>query len=311
MASMVTAAVLHEHGAPLRVEERSLAEPGPDEVVVDLAFGGVNPVDRYTAEGKVAPDGPLPRVLGGEASGHLDGRPVLVAGTGLGAARDGVWATRVVVPTSAVVDLPDGVSLQAAAGMGVAGLTAYNTVRMAEVTADDRVLVLGASGGVGLTLLSYVASTGATVWGQTGSPDKAAHLTADRVVVTDADGLADAVADLRPTVVLDCLGGGFTGAAIEALQPGGRHVVYGTSAGADIAMNLQSLYRKGIRLLWYAGLGLSAQDRRAGLEGALAELAAGRMRIEVGRVVPLAEVNDALVLLNDRAVVGKVLLDLR
>lgn len=57
---------------------------------VELEFGGVNPVDTYVAAGRVNPDGLLPRTLGGEAAGVVDGRPVLVAGEGLGVARDGV-----------------------------------------------------------------------------------------------------------------------------------------------------------------------------------------------------------------------------
>ena len=125
---MVRAARLKRHGQPLEVEPVELPEPAEGEVVVQLAFGGVNPVDRYTAEGRVAPDGPLPRTLGGEASGSLNGLPVLVFGDGLGATRDGAWAEAAVVPLTAVFELPDGVDLQHAAAMGVAGLTAWNVV---------------------------------------------------------------------------------------------------------------------------------------------------------------------------------------
>jgi len=81
---MVKAARLHHHGDPLAVDEVSLPAPAPGEVRVELAFAGVNPVDSYVAAGRVAADGPLPRTVGSEASGHLDGRPVLVTGAGLG-----------------------------------------------------------------------------------------------------------------------------------------------------------------------------------------------------------------------------------
>src|SRR5690242_19011817 len=102
----VRAARLKGHGEPLDVEPVELPEPGPDEVVVELEFGGVNPIDRYGAEGRVAVDSPLPRTMGAEASGRLDGRPVLVADEGLGSRRDGVWAQAAVVPRAAVTDLP-------------------------------------------------------------------------------------------------------------------------------------------------------------------------------------------------------------
>ncbi len=62
--------------------------------------------------------------------------------------------------------------------MGVAGVTAWRTAtEQARVTADDRVLVLGASGGVGSILVSLCRSLGARVWGQTGNPDKAGFVT--------------------------------------------------------------------------------------------------------------------------------------
>ena len=311
--SAVRAARLTEPGSPLSVQEVQLPGPGPNEVRVELAFGGVNPVDRYTAEGRVAPDGPLPRTLGAEAAGTFEGRPVLVAGGGLGAVRDGVWASAANVPRSSVIPLPDGVGLSAAAGMGIAGLTAWNVTELAAVTADDRVLVLGAGGGVGMVLVSLLASIGCTLWGQVGTTSKAEAVRrqgAALVVVTDASGLADAVRDFAPTVVFDCLGDGFTAAVLSVLSPSGRLAMFGTSAGADVQLNLQQLYRNGQQVLGYTGIRLNDEDRRRGLTAALQALAAGRMNIPVDRVLPLEQVNDAFRALVDRAVTGKVLLDL-
>ncbi len=313
MSAGVRAVQLRNHAEPPTVTEVELPEVDEGEVLVDLAYAGVNPVDRYTAEGLVAADGPLPRVLGGEASGTVFGRPVMVAGGALGSGRDGVWAQAAVVPEMAVIPLPDGVDLQQAAAMGVAGLTAYNVVGpVGQVAAEDRVLVLGASGGVGGAICSFAASTGATVVGQTGSADKAEAIRASRasdVLVSDAEGLGDAARDLEPTVVIDPLGGAFTAAALELVAPRGRVVVYGTSAGADVAFNLQQVYRSSKRLLGYGGLGLSDAERRSGLEKALRVLAEGRMSIRIDRVLPLDAVTQAFDLLGNRAVSGKILLD--
>jgi NADPH2:quinone reductase len=311
---MATAARLHQHGTALVVEDVELPDPADGEVRVDMAYGGVNPVDTYIAQGRVAPDGPLPRTLGGEGSGTLDGKPVLVAGHGLGARRDGVWAQQANVPEDAAVPLPDGVDLTQAAAAGVAGLTAWNTVRLAEVTPDDRVLVLGASGGVGTVLVSLLKSRGAIVWGQTGTAEKGEVIReqgADHAVVTAAEGLVEATRDLRPTVVFDPLGGPFTPAALDALSPRGRLVLFGTSSGADTSLNLQHLYRNGLRMIGYAGLSLSDAERRAGLVETLDAMARGEMRIPVDRVLPLADVNDAFKAFGERALRGKVLLDLR
>lgn len=310
---MARVARLHHHGKPLQVEEVDLPEPGRGEVRVRLAFAGVNPVDSYVAAGRVAAQAPLPRTLGSEASGHLDGGPVLVTGSDLGTGRDGVWASSANVPEGAVVPLPDGVDLRAAAALGVAGLTACNIVRRAAVGPADRVLVLGASGGVGLPTVSLVAASGATVWGQTGSADKAdaiRRMGAHDVVITGAESLAETVGPLRPTVVIDPLGGEFTPAALTVLSARGRVVLFGTSAGAESTVNLQTLYRNGLTVFGYAGLSLSDEERDAGLRDAVQALSAGRLCIPVDRVLPLDQVNEALRLLSDRGVVGKVVLDL-
>lgn len=291
-----------------------LPDPGPDEALVELRFGGVNPVDRYGAEGRVAPDGPLPRTLGGEASGTVDGRPVLVAGGGLGTRRDGVWAQAAVVPKGSVVELPAGVELQDAAAMGVAGLTAYNVVReLARVGAEDRVLVLGASGGVGTMIVSLAKATGATVWGQTGSEEKVPlirGLGADRVLVTGPDELEQALSDLAPTAVFDPLGGAFVPGVIEAAAPRARIVSFGTSAGPEVEFNMQTLYRKALWLRGYGGMLVGDADRRRGLEAALSAVAAGELRVVIDDVLKLEEVNEAFQRLVDRRVQGKLLLAL-
>lgn len=311
----VRAARLQAHDQPLRVEEVELPDPVEGEAYIELAFAGVNPVDRYTAMGRVAPDGPLPRTLGGEAAGYRDGEPVLVTGEGLGARRDGVWASAAVVPEAAVVPLPDGVDLQEAASMGIAGLTAWKVVvDIAQVGPGDRVLVLGAAGGVGLPIVGLAAARGARVWGQTGSAEKAEIIRqegAAEVLVTGAQGLAEAARALEPTVVIDSLGGAFAPAAISVLQPHGRLALFGTSAGAEVQLDWQAVYRNNLKILGYAGLILGRDERRAGLELALAALAERDLRIRIDRVVPLGAVQEAFELLSDRAVVGKVVLDLR
>jgi NADPH2:quinone reductase len=310
----IRAARLREHGRPLEVEPVKLPAPGDDEVLVQLEFAGVNPVDRYTAEGRVAPDGPLPRTLGGEAAGSVDGRPVLVAGGGLGSTRDGVWADAVVAPRVAVIELPEGVQTRDAAAMGVAGLTAWKTVReLAAVSASDRVLVLGASGGVGTMIVSLAKAAGATVWGQTGSAEKAEGVEAqgaDQAIVAGPDELAEAIAELQPTVVFDPLGDGFVQPVLDSLTVRGRLVTFGTSAGPEVKLNMQTLYRNMISVLGYGGMQLGPEERRAGLQKALEALQAGELRVVVDEVLALEQINEAFRRLVDRRVRGKLLLGL-
>jgi NADPH2:quinone reductase len=313
-ADTARAARLVEPGQPLRIEEVPLPAPGPDEVRVDLHFGGVNPIDRYNAEGQVNPDAVRPRTLGGEAAGEVDGRLVLVAGEGLGFVRDGVWAQAAVVPRAAVVEVPDGVHARHAAAMGIAGLTALNCVRdLARVTAEDRVLVLGASGGVGSMIVSLACAAGATVWGQTGSEAKAQAITAEgaaRAIVGGPADLHAALVDFAPTVVFDVLGDGFVAASVEAMAPRGRIVSLGVSAGADVTLNMRVLYRKMLTLLGYGGTILTPQERRPGLQAALEAVRTGELKVRIDSVLPLDQVNEAFQRLVDRRVQGKLLLDL-
>jgi NADPH2:quinone reductase len=314
-ASTVRAARLERHGEPLVVREVELPEPGGGQVRAELEFGGVNPIDSYIAQGRVSPDGPLPRTLGGEATGTAGGRPVLIAGEGLGAARDGVWANAAVVPEQAVIALPAGVATRDAAAMGIAGLTAFNVVRkLARVSDGDRVLVLGASGGVGSMIVSLAHAAGATVWGQTGSSTKADGIMAqgaDRAIVADARTIGESARELEPSVVFDPLGDGFAAPLLTAMAPRGRFVSFGTSAGPEVTFNMQILYRKAISLLGYGGLQLRRDERRPDLEAALEALANGSIRVRVDAVLALDEVNRAFARLAEREVQGNLLLDLR
>lgn len=314
---IATAARLVRLDAPLVVEEVEIGEPDPDsgEVVVEMAYAGVNPVDRYQAIGRVAAEAPLPRTLGSEGAGTVGDRVVYVGRAAIARPDAGPWSSRVIASDAALVDIPPGVPLEVAACVGVSGVTAWRcVVDVGEVTGDDRVLVLGATGGTGSAIVSLAASTGAEVVAQTGSPRKRAFLEArhpSRVVVADAGTLAGELGEWHPTVVIDPLGGAFTGAAIEALAPRGRLVLFGTSAGLTGDVPLQVLYRKGLRVLGYAGL-IEPPERIAdGAAKALDAIAGRRMEIPVESVLPLASVNEALDAIAERRVQGKQVLDLR
>jgi NADPH2:quinone reductase len=309
------AARLIQHGKDLSVEDVDLAKPGRDEVVVDMAYGGVNPVDRYGALGRVAADAELPRTLGSEGSGTIEGREVLVRGYGLGTTRDGLWASHAVVPSAALLDLPEEVGLVEAAAMGVAGVTAWRVItEKARVTGEDRVLVLGASGGVGSIAVSAAHAIGATVWGQTTNPDKSEWISqrgADRVVVANPDSLAKKADELRPTVVIDPLGDGYTGAGIELLEPHGRLVIFGTSADSRGDVPLQTFYRKALTMYGYAGLIESDDVLASRITEAMDALRDQRFEVAVDQILPLDRVNDGLALFADQSLQGQLLLDLR
>jgi NADPH2:quinone reductase len=308
----VKAARIHAFGGELSIDEVDPPQPGGDDLVIPVRFAGVNPLDVWVTQGTVAGgQQTLPFVPGVEGVIEVDGRPALARGGGLGVLRDGLYRERVAVPRSAVVPLPEGVDPQQAAGAAVAGSTAIALSEVASIGAEDRVLILGASGGVGSLMIQVAKATGAAVWGQTTSQDKAGFLEelgVDRALVADADELPKATSEFEPTVAIDPLGDGFTRAAVEALQPFGRLALYGTSAGHLQEIDLRTLYRKGILLLTYSGTIDPPERSRALLEKVVDALAWGDLRVPIDEVLPLERAAEAHRRILDRRVRGKLLL---
>jgi len=308
------AARLHSIGGTLQLDELPDPQPGPDERVVDIAFASVNPLDVWITRGGIgAAAANLPWTPGSEAAGYVDGRPVLVRGGGLGVARPGLYCSKIAVPDNCLLPVDPTLDLAQVAAMPVAGITAWRALHArGRLEPKDRVLVLGASGGVGALAVQLAKIAGATVWGQTGSTGKVQGIRengADNVVVAGADELFAAVESFQPTVVLDSLGGAFTDAAIAAIANKGRLVVYGTSSDEQVSINLRRLYRKGVDLLGYAGLVDTPEEQREVLDSLLAMMAGGSLRVPVGEVLPLGQAAEAHARLLERGAQGKIVLD--
>ena len=93
------AARLHSIGGTLQLDELPDPQPGPGEHLVDIAYASVNPLDVWITQGSVgAAAANLPWTPGTEASGHVDGRPVLVRGGGLGVVRPGTYCSKIAAP---------------------------------------------------------------------------------------------------------------------------------------------------------------------------------------------------------------------
>jgi NADPH2:quinone reductase len=304
---------VHRFGEPLQVDDVPEPQPGRAEVVVQLEYVGVNPLDIWVTRGTVAgARQPLPFIPGVEAVGSVDGRRFIVRLPGAGSARDGYYRERLAAPSSDLLPLPEGVDPAQAAAMPVAGATAWRLVNdVTPVGSEDRVVVLGASGGVGSLAVQLAKARGAVVWGQTGSEQKAAGIRsqgADRAVVAGAEDLAGQLAELQPTVVLDPLGGQFTRAAVEALAPGGRLGLFGTSASPEGTLDLRGLYRKEAQILSYSGTIEPPERVGEATQAALRELAAGQIRMPIDEVLPLERAAEAHRRILERRVQGKLLL---
>ncbi|HTX64013.1 MAG TPA: zinc-binding alcohol dehydrogenase family protein [Acidimicrobiales bacterium] len=312
----VTAARLVEPGEPLRVERVTLGnlDGDGDGVLVRMLYAGISPADRRVALGAGDSRSPVPRTVGMTGVGLVGDRLVCVHGHGVGTRRDGTWSSWAILPSGSLIDVPAGAAPLTVAAMGFAGVAAWRAViDLGRVTAADRVLVLGASGGVGSLAVSLARSLGATVWGQSEMESKMQGICAQgahRVVVARPEGLAEAVGALRPTVVVDPLGGDFTGAALAAMAPHGRLVLLGTSADPSGGVPLRTLYRQGLTIFGYGGFLEDDDVLAAAFVSAMAAVADGRLRPRVDSVVPLARVNEGLERLASRLAEGRVVLDL-
>ena len=307
------AAQLDTFGTPLQVRDVPDPRVGADEVVVRLTHAGVNPLDVRICQGgggKV----PLPFTPGIDGVGFVDDAPVVVYGAEVGLRRPGTYAQLVAAPKASVVKLPAGVDPVRAAGVGLAGVTAWGVVRSAaEVAEEDRVLVLGASGGVGTLVVQLVRAAGARVWAHVSSEADAGlqkRLGAEEVLVGAAADLPTGTRELRPTVVIDGLGGAFSAAAVQALRPGGRLIVFGASAGTHAELDMAALYRKAVTVRGYAALMTTDHEVRLALMGCLDLVASGALLPQIGAVAPLSEVNEAHRDLFARKATGKLVLDL-
>lgn len=226
------AARLHEIGGTPRVDEIDAPSSGE---LLDVTIAGLNPVDITIGKGRFYGGVPeTPYVIGSEAVGvTADGRRVWTYARGL-------IAEQVVIEVPQhTVEVPDGVSDELAAACGVAGLTGWLAVSWrAQVTADDTVLVLGASGSLGATAIQGAKLLGAKrVIGAARRTENVPR-EADEVVKIEGSETYPAA-----TVIIDALWGEPIERALAAAANGVRVVQLGQSAGPTAT--LQSAWVRG------------------------------------------------------------------
>ena len=156
------AAVISELGRPPELADR----PEPSgEAIYEISAVSLNPIDVNVGAGRYFGGHPeFPYVPGCEGVGRApDGTRVYLFGDGLGLSRDGLLAERAAAPAALGIPLPDAVSDEIAASCGIAGMAGWMPVAWrAPVRTDDRVLVLGATGTVGLVAMQAAKLLGAT-----------------------------------------------------------------------------------------------------------------------------------------------------
>lgn len=336
----------HAHGGPevLRLEELPDPVPGVGEVRIRVAACGLNHLDIWTRRGMERVTVPLPHVPGVDIAGHVDAVGPGVTGWAEGDAvvvypletcgscpacaggqeqrcrhgrmvggyhRDGGYADFVIVRAATLVPWPASLSAVQAAALPVAYLTAWHMVHdKGEAEPGDDVLVTAASGGVASACVQIAAAAGCRVLVTVSSSAKAEAVAAlgvhDVLVGRELDhGEVRALtAGKGVELALDHVGGDMVMACVKSLAAGGRLVSTGASAGPKPEIDLRYLFMRDLDLRGaYMGpkSALEHVMRLAG-EGALSPL--------VHAVFPLEQAAEAQQVLEDRTVVGKVVLDL-
>jgi NADPH:quinone reductase-like Zn-dependent oxidoreductase len=292
------AAVLHDFGAP-RYDEYDDPTAGAGQAVVEVAAAGLNPIDLARARGGSYLGAPeLPSVPGMEGVGTLDGRRVYF----LEAVQPfGSMGERCLVDPAQAIAVPDGVDDATGVALGIAGLAAWLALEWrARVAAGETVLVLGATGTVGLIAVQAARLLGAGRVVAAGRDAdglrRATEAGADAVVhLGETDDLAGAFREAagdRLDVVVDPLWGEPAVAALQAGTEGVRLVQIGQSAGAEATLPSAAIRGKLASILGHTNLRVPF-DVLSAAYGALAEhAAAGRISVET-EVLPLAEVQAA------------------
>jgi NADPH2:quinone reductase len=320
----VRAVVVEEAGGPqvLKAQEWPDPEPGPGEVLVQIAAGGVNFIDAYKRMGKYPMQ--FPYVAGSEAAGTVRAVGEGVEDVAIGdrvawAMVDGTgYAELAAVPADRVVPVPDGVELETAAASMLQGMTAHYLVSSTFPAREGHTaLVHAAAGGMGLLLCQMLSRKGVRVIGTTSTDEKerlAREVGAHEVVrYTEADLVAEVrrLTDGRGVdVVYDGVGKDTFDAGLELLVPRGYMVLFGAASGPVPPVDPQTLNTQGSLFLTRPTLVDYIREREELLERAgavLGAVASGELGITVGGRYSLAEAARAHEDLQGRRTTGKLL----
>jgi NADPH:quinone reductase-like Zn-dependent oxidoreductase len=218
----------------------------------------------------------------------------------------GAWAELAAVSTDTLAELPDGVSFETAATLPVAGMTALRALEVGGFVLGKRVLVTGASGGVGRFAIQLAKLAGAHVTASARRTGGLAELGADEVVeAVEAEG-----PDFD--VILDAVGGGTLAAAIGRVAPDGTIISFAATTDEPVAYPARNLFGRASGSRLYGLLlfhELAKHQSGTSDLRRLAELvAAGKLDPQIDLIAPWSEAGRAIEALLDRRVNGKAVL---
>ena len=293
--------------------------PGPGEVKVRLRARGVSFTDVLRIAGQYHVKTPPPFIPGGEAAGEIVELGADVAGLKVGdrVLCGGGFAEETVQPAASVIKLPVTVSFEAAAAFRSNYTTAYYALQRGRLRPGDTLLVHGAAGGVGLATVDMGKLLGARVIATARTPERlevCKRLGADHVI-DYSKGFRDEVLSLTDKrgadVIFDPVGGDVFDESMRSIAPFGRILIVGFTSGRPGAAKTNHLLVKDAEVVGFTIGALGRLDPKwaqRNLEALVGWLGAGRISPYHSHALPLAQAADALKLIIDRKVIGKVLL---
>ena len=247
----------------------------------------------------------------GVDSGWL-GQQVIAHTGGPGGA--GGYAGQAVADVQDVVAVPGNLAVTDAVAVLHDGPTALRIAEIADVQPGQRVLILGAAGGMGILLIQLLRARGARVTGAARGRAKLRAVAQAGAAAVDYSHprwtaeVLDATEGARPDVVLDGAGGQLGHAAYEITADGGRFSAHGSPSGSFTAIDAEDARQRNITIITLRDLG-TGPGQRAGLtRRILAELSSARIHPLIGQTFPLAEAAKAHSAIEVRDAIGKTLL---
>ncbi|WP_122709482.1 NADPH:quinone oxidoreductase family protein [Pseudomonas viridiflava] len=304
--------------------------PAPDvkknEILLDIHAAGVNFPDTLIIEGKYQFKPPFPFSPGGEAAGvisavgenvtHLKPGDRVMALTGWGS-----FAEQVAVPNYNVLPIPESMDFTIAAAFSMTYGTSMHALKQrANLQPGETLLVLGASGGVGLAAVEIGKALGARVIAAASSAEKlevAKNAGADELINYTDTSLKDEIKRITngngADVIYDPVGGDLFDQAIRAIAWNGRLLVVGFASGRipELPVNLTLL--KGasvVGVFWGSFAQRQPQDNAANFKQLFAWFEEGKLKPLVSQVYPLERAGEAIDALGQRRAVGKVVVSL-
>ena len=313
-------------------EDIDSPEPAENEVVVSIKAAALNFPDYLIVQGlyQFKPD--LPFAPGNEGAGVIKkiGKNVTRFKEGdrvYFMAPYGAFAEEACMNEFGVFPIPDDVSFELAASYQMAYGTSYHAlIQRGELKKDDEVLILGASGGVGLAALDIAKAKGARVVAGVSTEEKAKvckEYGADDVVVyglgpADKDAAKALSAELKSKsikggydIIYDPIGDCYAEPAFRSIGWKGKYLVVGFAAGQIPKLPINLTLLKGasvVGVFWGAFTGREFEENQKNIKDINSMLIAGEIKPLISKKIPMEQAKEAINLIGSRGVVGKVVL---